>query len=357
MAQKWREGEQVAGGGNAWEKNAPIAYPSVLDPTYSIISKLYPQQPVMGSLGGMPPVGVAPQAPFYPSLVSPSLAELAKVYRRQMSGPEFRSVPDGFRPVSIEPKIVSGLSGVWEVGTRQGLGRIRKALGGLVEILGDMTSNQDWTRRGRTDAADARRYMNEVQLQRPQIEGFGPNSIVNDVPGFIAEGIASITEDLLASVLGGRVGTIKEFGGNYSDGKADGLPPISAGTRAGLKTFAGKAGDKMGETIFSNKVVARAGRNVANRLDIDPKMRERIGRIYSPLPGEIITDTVESGIDMVPGLKPEKKDDESGKDEESGSIVGTAATSLLKNTAEEVGNAARQKALDSIRKRTRTGKR
>jgi GGDEF domain-containing protein len=194
--------------------------------------------------------------------------------------------------------------GILEKGVRGGIGQIAKSGLGAVQLAADALGADTVADMAAGGAKRANEFASNP-LQKTQIEGFAPNSIVQDLPGASAGAISSVIANvpaLVAGVAAPGAALPVMFGqsaaGEYSDGRADGLNSVGAALRAVPMGAAEVVGEKLGG--FSQ--ITRGIRSAIDEGSIVPMARAMISSGVREVPGEELTTALQFGIDKLPGV-------------------------------------------------------
>lgn len=201
---------------------------------------------------------------------------------------------------------VSGPEGVLEVGARQGLGGLAKSVAGAIRAAGDFAGSDEVADYGADAARHAARFQNAVQLKRPQIEGFTPGSVVNDLPQAVASAGGSILQNLPSLAVGaitapavglGMMGA-QDAAGEYSDGRAAGLTP----TGAILRAIPHGAAEVIGEKVGGFGGLSHGIRDAVETGAVLPLAKAMVKAGVRENPGEQLTTGLEFLLDKAPGI-------------------------------------------------------
>src|SRR5687768_2459270 len=185
-------------------------------------------------------------------------------------------------------RMVEGPAGMAEVALRRGVGGIIESLGGAARGVGD-AYNIDTLAQGGTDLAESgTRFAGRAQLREGHVPGFGPESVVHELPQAAANAGASILQtapSLLANVFlpgSGLPLLFAQTGAQeYGQGREAGLNPAGAALRALPQAGAEVLGEKVGGFDALTKGIRQA---------ITDNAVEQLGR-----------DLVKYGIRELPG--------------------------------------------------------
>lgn len=234
------------------------------------------------------------------------------------------ALPDG-------PRQVSGGVGIAEKAVRGGVGSLAKSGIGIAQLLADAFQANGASQFMQSAGRRATDFQNGVALDKPRIDGFAHNSIVQDLPNAAASAGSSIISSvpaLLASIatanpsvgLGVMFG--QSAGQEYGEGRTGGLGSLGALLRAVPMGAAEVIGEKVGG--FGQLT---HGLRSAVKGEAPERVLRQVGAASArDLPGEQLTTLAQFGVDKLPGIGTNQ---EAGLKEYLQQVKDTALTTMI----------------------------
>jgi len=297
--------------------------PSLKDRVYKKANALFREGGVMDDFAGVQPS--ANESDLAAALSILRDAELSAKAKRQGG------------VSNSDVRIVDGLSGVLEMGARQGYAGIGRTEAGLIKALGDALGSDTLNSIADDQMIYADKIERGAQLRDSKVEGFSPDSIAQDLPKAAASAIGSTIQTapnlalaavapelVLPSIL--ATSTSQEYG----EGRRDGLTGAGAAIRAPIMGAFEAVGEKLGgmDRLASGLAKATRGHGAA---ELGSAM---IASSAKELPGELFTTSGQFLTDKLPGVGTNQ---DAGLDEYAKQMKDTALTTLLQSAGMGAG--------------------
>ncbi len=296
--------------------------PSMKDRVYKKANALFREGSIMDDFAGQP---AASESDLASALSILHDAELSANAKRQGG------------VSNSDVRIVDGLSSVLEMGARQGYAGIGRTEAGLIKALGDALGSNTLSNIADDQMSYADKIERGAQLRDSKVDGFSPDSIVQDVPKAAASAIGSTIQTspnlALAAVAPELVlpsifatSTSQEYG----EGRRDGLTGTGAAIRAPIMGAFEMAGEKLGgmEKLASGLAKAARGHGAT---ELGSAM---VASSAKELPGELFTTSGQFLTDKLPGVGTNQ---DAGLDEYAKQMKDTALTTLLQSAGMGAG--------------------
>ncbi|CAL62400.1 Hypothetical protein HEAR2267 [Herminiimonas arsenicoxydans] len=193
------------------------------------------------------------------------------------------------------------------LGLRQGIGNLAQSAAGAIEAAGDITGIDRLSTYGSQSGGRIRDFTQGAVLDKQPIEGFTPNSIIQDLPQAGASAVSSVIANAPALAISAATGNptlglMQMFGqssaNQYSDARNSGVTGGGAAINALLTGAAEVAGEKVGGFGILSKGIGDAVKGQS----IEPLARAMIKSGIRETPGEELTTALQFGIDKLPGV-------------------------------------------------------